>query len=165
MNMMLAEIQASQWILLGVIVLLIICYPIFMILRNKKEQQKVSELNQSIKVGKDILTSSGVYGTVVDIRDGENGSKIVTIETGVDDKKSYLSIDSLAVYAVLNPDPVVEEKTEEKSEEQPQAGENALEEKAEEAKTEEVETQPANVEEQPKEEKKAKNQKKSKSKK
>ena len=72
MNMMLAEIQASQWILLGVIVLLIICYPIFMILRNKKEQQKVSELNQSIKVGKDILTSSGVYGTVVDIRDGEN---------------------------------------------------------------------------------------------
>lgn len=164
MNMMLAEIQASQWVLLGVIVLLIICYPIFMILRNKKEQQKVSELNQSIKVGKDILTSSGVYGTVVDIRDGENGSKIVTIETGVDDKKSYLSIDSLAVYAVLNPDPVVEEKPEEKSEEQPQAGENALEEKAEEAKTEEVETQPANVEEQP-EEKKAKNQKKSKSKK
>ena len=159
MNMMLAEIQASQWILLGVIVLLIICYPIFMILRNKKEQQKVSELNQSIKVGKDILTSSGVYGTVVDIRDGENGSKIVTIETGVDDKKSYLSIDSLAVYAVLNPDPVVEEKPEE---EQPQAGETAQEEKAEEAKTEEVETQPANVEEQPKEEKKAKNQKKSK---
>jgi len=165
MNMMLAEIQASQWVLLGVIVLLIICYPIFMILRNKKEQQKVSELNQSIKVGKDILTSSGVYGTVVDIRDGENGSKIVTIETGVDDKKSYLSIDSLAVYAVLNPDPVVEEKPEEKSEEQPQAGETAQEEKAEEAKTEEVETQPANVEEQPKEEKKAKNQKKSKSKK
>lgn len=163
MNMMLAEIQASQWILLGVIVLLIICYPIFMILRNKKEQQKVSELNQSIKVGKDILTSSGVYGTVVDIRDGENGSKIVTIETGVDDKKSYLSIDSLAVYAVLNPDPVVEEKPEVKpEEEQPQAGDTAQEEKAEEAKTEEVETQPANVEEQPKEEKKAKNQKKSK---
>lgn len=160
MNMMLAEIQASQWVLLGVIVLLIICYPIFMILRNKKEQQKVSELNQSIKVGKDILTSSGVYGTVVDIRDGENGSKIVTIETGVDDKKSYLSFDSLAVYAVLNPDPVVEEKPEEKSEEQPQAGETTQEEK-----TEEVETQPANVEEQPKEEKKAKNQKKSKSKK
>lgn len=162
MNMMLAEIQASQWVLLGVIALLIICYPIFMILRNKKEQQKVSELNQSIKVGKDILTSSGVYGTIVDIRDGENGSKIVTIETGVDDKKSYLSIDSLAIYAVLNPDPIVEEKVEEKpDEEQPMTDGDALEEKTEEIKVEEVETQPENVEEQPKEEKKAKNQKKS----
>lgn len=143
MNLILAEIQASQWVLLGVILLVIVCYPVLMIFRNKREQKKVTELNQSIKLGKDVLTSSGVYGTIVDIRDGENGSKIVTLQTGVDDKKSYLSVDSLAIYMVLNPDPVepaqpqpAKAKSDEKSA-NPQ-----VEPKATEVKTDEAEVEP-----------------------
>lgn len=104
MNMLLAEIEASQWVLLGVIVVLIICYPIFVIFRNKKEQEKATKLSDSIKVGKEVLTSSGVYGTVVDINQTETG-KIVTLQTGSGNYKSYIAVDALAIYTVLNPDP------------------------------------------------------------
>lgn len=133
MNMLLAEIQPVQWVLLVVIILLVLCYPIFIVFRNKKEQEKATKLTNSLKVGKDILTSSGVYGTVVDIKDGENG-KIVTIETGTDGYKSYLAIDVLAVYAVLNPDPEVAPVPEEtkvvENEEQPVVEEEKTEEPA-----------------------------------
>ena len=84
MNMLLAEVGPAQWILLGVIVLLIVCYPIFIVLKNKKEQQKAQQMTDSLKVGKEVLTSSGVYGTIVAIEEKEN-CKIVTLQTGTEE--------------------------------------------------------------------------------
>ena len=115
MNMLLAEIGPAQWVLLGVIVLLIICYPIFIVFKNKKEQQKAQQMTDSLKVGKDVLTSSGVYGTIVAIEEKEN-CKIVTLQTGTEENKGYISVDSLAIYMVLNPDPVEEVKEEKQPE-------------------------------------------------
>ena len=116
MNLLLADVQPTQWILLGVIALLIICYPIFIVYKNKKEQQKVKELTDSIKVGKEVLTSSGVYGTIVNIEEKDN-CKIVTLETGSEGYKSYIAFDVLAIYTVLNPDPPANAETKEETKE------------------------------------------------
>ena len=164
MNMLLAEIQPAQWVLLGVIVLLILCYPIFIVFKNKKEQEKAQQLSNSLKVGKEVLTSSGVYGTIVDIQDKEN-SKIVTLETGTEGYKSYIAVDVLAIYAVLNPDPIEQpQKENEKAEEvKKEAVEEVHEEKlVEEAKKENAEEKVEEVKEEQVKEVKAKKDKKSK---
>ena len=157
MNMLLAEIQATQWILLGVIALLIICYPIFIVFKNKKEQEKANQLTNSLKVGKEVLTSSGVYGTVVDIQEKENG-KIVTLQTGTEKYTSYISVDVLAIYAVLNPDPVEPAKVEDAKQNKEEKQEEKQEDKkevTEQTKTEENQTQQEEKQEnQPKKSKK-----------
>ena len=159
MNMMLAEgIGPAQWILFGVIILLVICYPIFIVLKNKKEQQKAQELTNSLKVGKDVLTSSGVYGTIVAIEEKENG-KIVTLQTGTEQYKSYISVDILAIYAVLNPDPIQPENTEVKQE----VSEEVKEEVKQEVKEEQPEIKEEIVEEVKQEQQAEKPEKKSKS--
>ena len=71
--------DVTQIILIVFIVLLVIAYPILVSQRNKKEQQKLTEQTNSLKRGDKVLTSSGVYGTIVDLQ-LEGDRKIVTIE-------------------------------------------------------------------------------------
>lgn len=132
MNLLLA-VDASQWVLFGVLVLIIILAPIFMGMRNKKEMAKAQEVMDSLKQGDKILTSAGVIGTIVSINE-ENGYKTVTIETGNGDYKGYMTLDIQAIYMNLSepvapevqPEPVEEsveetlkEQEQEVSEEQP----------------------------------------------
>lgn len=111
MNQILADIQPTQWILLAIIVVLIILYPIFVYIRNKKDREKFQALNDSLKVGDKVVTGAGVYGTIVSI-DVKNEGKIVTIETGDEKHKGYLSVDVLAIYNVINDAPIQETTTE-----------------------------------------------------
>lgn len=111
MNQILADIQPTQWILLAIIVVLIILYPIFVYVRNKKDREKFQALNDSLKVGDKVVTGAGVYGTIVSI-DVKNEGKIVTIETGDENHKGYLSVDVLAIYNVINDAPIQETTTE-----------------------------------------------------
>ena len=90
----------EQWVLIGFIALLIIAYPILVSTRNKKENQKLQEQTNSLKRGDKVLTTSGVYGTVVDLQ-MDNDKKIVTIETGSGVHKSYMAVDAYAIYTVL----------------------------------------------------------------
>lgn len=111
-----AGTQIYQWVILGVLVLLLIAFPFFTSRRNKRENQKLIEQTNSLKRGDEVLTTSGVYGKVLEVKqDGE--AKKVVIETGNDKNKSYLTIDAYSIYAVLNKEPVKEVKTEEKKEE------------------------------------------------
>ena len=103
--------DATQIILIVFIVVLLIAYPIMMYTRNKKENQRMQEQTNSLKRGDKVLTTSGVYGTVVDLH-LEGDKKIVTIETGTDKKKGYISVDAYAIYTIFS-----EEKAEEKIEE------------------------------------------------
>lgn len=119
-----------QYVLIGVVALLLIAMPIVMNARNKKETQKVQEQTNSLKVGDKILTTSGVYGTITEIQFSDS-QKIVVIETG-GKTKSYMSVDAYAIYTVLKTDEelaqeaaqavaeknvtVAEEKVEEKKE-------------------------------------------------
>ena len=107
--------DVTQIILIVFIVLLVIAYPILVSQRNKKEQQKLTEQTNSLKRGDKVLTSSGVYGTIVDLQ-LEGDRKIVTIETGTDKKKGYMSFDAYAIYTVFKEgeEPKADEKKEEK---------------------------------------------------
>lgn len=105
---------ASQWwnyALIAVVALLLIAMPIFMNQRNKRETQKVQEQTNSLKVGDKVLTTSGVYGTIVELK-FDDSKKIVVIETG-GKTKSYLSVDAYAIYTVFKDEdakPVQQEK-------------------------------------------------------
>ena len=119
-----------QYVLIGVVALLLIAMPIVMNARNKKETQKVQEQTNSLKVGDKILTTSGVYGTITEIQFSDS-QKIVVIETG-GKTKSYMSVDAYAIYTVLKTDEelakeaaaAAENKVEKAEEEQPKT-ENA----------------------------------------
>ncbi len=120
-----------QYVLIGVVALLLIAMPIVMNARNKKETQKVQEQTNSLKVGDKILTTSGVYGTITEIQFSDS-QKIVVIETG-GKTKSYMSVDAYAIYTVLKTD-------EELAKEAAAAAENKVEKAEEEQpKTENVE--------------------------
>ena len=120
-----------QYVLIGVVALLLIAMPIVMNARNKKETQKVQEQTNSLKVGDKILTTSGVYGTITEIQFSDS-QKIVVIETG-GKTKSYMSVDAYAIYTVLKTD-------EELAKEAAAAAENKVEKAEEEQqKTEKAE--------------------------
>lgn len=96
--------DVTQWILIGFIVLLVIAYPILVSSRNKKENQKMQEQTNSLKRGDKVLTTSGVYGTIVDLEMADD-KKVVTIETGTGKYKSYVSVDAYAIYSVIKDQP------------------------------------------------------------
>ena len=114
----LLEMELSQIILIVFIALLVIAYPILMHFKNKKETTRMQEQTNSLKRGDKVLTTSGVYGTIVDLHlDGDK--KIVTIETGTEKNKGYMSFDAYAIYQTFPKETEVKEdtKVEEKKEE------------------------------------------------
>ncbi len=137
-------LDATQIILIVLIGLLVIAYPILIISRNKKENQRMTEQTNSLKRGDKVLTTSGVYGKIIDIKlDGT--AKQVTIETGSDKYKSYMTVDAYAIYQVIKDEPIVakdlpklekkpEENKDEKVEKQAEKSQPKTEEKKEEKK-------------------------------
>ena len=128
----LLALDTTQIVLICLIAVLLIAYPIIMFTKNKKENQKIVERTNSLKKGDKILTTSGVYGKIIDIR-MEGNSKQITIETGSGNYKSYMTIDAYAIYSVISdqipvakdiseekPAEIKEEKAEEKPEEKAQ---------------------------------------------
>lgn len=111
MNLLLAG--AENWILPGI--LLVLCVVLFVLyyFRNKKYQQNAETMSNNLKKGDKVKTYSGVYGTIVEIVQTDDG-KVVTIETGNDKHKSYVSYDIRAVYAINELEKPVETKVEEK---------------------------------------------------
>ena len=87
-------------VLLVVAVLLLIAYPILISSKNKKEAQKVQEQTNSLKKGDKVLTTGGIYGTIVDVKFSD-ASKIIVIETGEGANKSTVSVDAYAIYTVF----------------------------------------------------------------
>ena len=135
--MMLLEAGAGQnnvfsYILIGVVALLLIAMPIMMNAKNKKESQKVQEQTNSLKVGDKILTTSGVYGTITEVK-FDDAKKMVVIETG-GSTKSYLSIDAYSIYTVFKSEEELKKEAEAKAEAEPKILEEAR--KAEEEKKE-----------------------------
>ncbi len=94
--------QVWNYVLIAVVVLLLIALPIMMNARNKKETQKVQEQTNSLKVGDKVLTTSGVYGTITELK-FDDSKKTVVLETG-GKTKSYLTVDAYAIYTVFKSD-------------------------------------------------------------
>lgn len=139
--------DATQIILIVFIVLLIVIYPIMMYSKNKKENQRMQEQTNSLKRGDKILTTSGIYGTIVDLH-LQDDKKVVTIETGTDKYKGYLSIDAYAIFQIFRDEPVEEPKAEIKSDSQEKEIATSQVEKSEGIQSEETETVEINEESQ-----------------
>ena len=142
-----------NYILIAVVVLMLIALPIMMNQKNKRETQKIQEQTNSLKVGDKILTTSGVYGTITEIK-FDDTQKLVVIETG-GKTKSYMTVDAYAIYTVfkseeelkaeqqakLEADKAKEQEKKEKKEHKKEENTEVKEEtevKVEEPKTEEV---------------------------
>lgn len=147
-----------QYVMIGLIVLLLIAYPLLMSRKNKAENKKMVEQTNSLKKGDEVITNAGIYGKVLEVRqDGE--AKKVVIETGSDKNKSYLTIDAYAIYSVLNKEPKEPAKAEEKKPEnaqktdvktEPKAEEKKVENKVDAGKVNEAETKKGKTEKAPK---------------
>ncbi len=118
MSSMLLEGSATtgiwNYVLIAIVVLLLIALPIMMNARNKRETQKVQEQTNSLKVGDKVLTTSGVYGTIVELK-FDDSQKVVVLETG-GKNKSYLSVDAYAIYTVFKSEAELKKEAEAKAE-------------------------------------------------
>ncbi len=143
-----------NYILIAVVVLMLIALPIMMNQKNKRETQKIQEQTNSLKVGDKILTTSGVYGTITELK-FDDAQKLVVIETG-GKEKSYMTIDAYAIYTVF--------KSEEelRKEEQAKLEAEKKEKEKKEEKTAEVEVKEEKKEEQKDEKEPSKETKKAK---
>lgn len=145
-----------NYILIGIVVLMLIALPIMMNQKNKRETQKIQEQTNSLKVGDKILTTSGVYGTITEIK-FDDTQKLVVIETG-GKTKSYMTVDAYAIYTVFKSEEELEneqqakleaekaKEQEKKDDKKEEKVEVVVEEKQEEPKTEEVKTEEVVVE-------------------
>ncbi|MBP3619703.1 MAG: preprotein translocase subunit YajC [Clostridia bacterium] len=116
-----------NYVLIAVVAVLLIAMPIMMNAKNKRESQKVQEQTNSLKVGDKILTTSGVYGTITEVK-FDDTQKLVVIETG-GKEKSYLSIDAYSIYTVFKSEEELKKEAEAKAEAEKQAMAEKLEDK------------------------------------
>lgn len=128
MNSMLLEGSGGgsgiwNYVLIAVVVLLLIALPIMMNHKNKRETQKVQEQTNSLKAGDKVLTTSGVYGTIVELK-FDDSQKVVVLETG-GKNKSYMSVDAYAIYTVFKSDAELKREAERKLLEEEQAKKDA----------------------------------------
>lgn len=70
----------------GPLVLMFLVLYLFMIKPQKKRDQQIREMRDSINVGDHIVTIGGVMGRVVAVRDDR-----ITLETGADRVKIYFA--------------------------------------------------------------------------
>ncbi len=109
MNFLLASFFNSSWFLVIVLVVAIGLLMLTSFLRRKKEDQYRSDLNDKLVKGAKVRTIGGVYGTIVSVRNTTDG-KIVLLESGEGDKKSYASFHINAILDIANEEDVVVDK-------------------------------------------------------
>ncbi len=95
---LLAEGETSN---VGSIIMLIVLFAaivglfIWQTISGKKKQKQAEETIKQLKVGDKVKTIGGVCGFVAEINDSEN---TFVLETGCDERKSYVKFDKGAIY-------------------------------------------------------------------
>lgn len=98
-----ANPSASAYTMLIWVVVLVVAMYFMMIRPQKKEQQKKDLMLNEIAVGDTVLTSSGFYGTIIDIDDDT-----VIVEFG-SNKNCRIPMQKTAIAAVEKPEDSVSE--------------------------------------------------------
>lgn len=98
-----ASPSASAYTMLIWVVVLVVAMYFMMIRPQKKEQQKKELMLNEIAVGDTVLTSSGFYGTIIDIDDDT-----VIVEFG-SNKNCRIPMQKTAIAAVEKPEDSVSE--------------------------------------------------------
>ena len=108
MNLLASNV--TSYIILGVLLVLLVVYFVWSSKSMKKrEESRQKALNESMKVGSEIMTIGGLIGTIVEI--AEDGESFV-IETGTDDKKSYVKLAKVAFHSLVVTETVEDEAQE-----------------------------------------------------
>lgn len=80
---------------------------------NKKKQKEAQNMLDNIAIGDKIKTIGGICGVLVEVNNDEN---TIVLETGTEDRKSFVKFDRGAIYQVGKQNqsaPVSEKKNEE----------------------------------------------------
>ena len=93
---------SQQWSGILMMVVIVAIFYFFMIRPQKKEQQKKNSMLAELAVGDTVLTTSGFYGTVIDITDDT-----VIVEFG-SNKNCRIPMQKAAISAVEKPEDVTE---------------------------------------------------------
>ncbi len=101
------------YVLVGVLIVFLVYSLFAMNRRNKKENQRMQEQTNSLKVGDKVMTTSGVYGTITELLFDDTKQSVV-IETG-GKIKSYITIDAYMIYTVFKTDEELAKEAEEKA--------------------------------------------------
>ena len=83
------------WIILAVFIVLAVAFFIWSSRSNKKKQKQAQDMIDAMKIGDKVKTIGGICGFLYEINDEEN---TIVLETGTDDKKSYVKFDKAAIY-------------------------------------------------------------------
>jgi len=97
--------QAGFFETYGLLIIMIAFIAILLVFsstKRKKDARLAEEFVNNLKVGDKIKTYSGIYGTIVSLKETPNG-KIAVIETGEKDTKTTMTIDLFAIYCVVVP--------------------------------------------------------------
>ena len=109
MNLLAESFFSSQWFLIVVLVVVVGLLMFLNYSRSKKENQYREELINKIVKGAKVKTGSGIYGTVVSVRNTTDG-KIVLISTGEGKNVSYMEIHINAIFGVDDSEELVLDK-------------------------------------------------------
>lgn len=119
--------NATQWILPAILLVLVIGIFLLNYFRSKKNQESMKNMVDSLKVGDNVKTYSGIYGKIIEIVETTDG-KVAVLETGSEKNKGIFSIDINAIYGIDEKKPVVYDANGNVvSDEEPKDGEKAEE--------------------------------------
>lgn len=99
MNLLLAEGGDGSWLYIIILVALFAIMIVPTIIRNKKENARRQETMSQLKTGDSIITTAGVFGKIISIRETTIG-KVFVIATGDSDHISYQEIHSDAIMGI-----------------------------------------------------------------
>ena len=85
----------SPYLMFGLIFVVIIGLMVWQSISGKKKQKEAQAKVDALKVGDRVKTIGGICGFVAEINNNEN---TFVLETGTDDKKSYVKFDKGAIY-------------------------------------------------------------------
>ena len=92
---LLSGMGGGQIAIFAVLLVAIIGLFVWQSISGKKKQKEAQNMVNALKVGDRVKTIGGICGFVVEINNAEN---TFVLETGTDDKKSYVKFDKGAIY-------------------------------------------------------------------
>ena len=92
---LLANDNTSSLLIFGGLFVFLVGLMIWQTISGKKKQKEAQNMVDSLKKGDRVKTIGGICGFVVEINNDEN---TFVLETGTDDKKSYVKFDKGAIY-------------------------------------------------------------------
>ena len=99
-------VDATQWILPAVLLVLVVGIFVLNYFRSKKNKENMQNMVDNLKVGDNVKTYSGLYGKILEIVETTDG-KVAVLETGSEKNRGIFSIDINAIYGIDEKKPVV----------------------------------------------------------